>query len=182
VIRELKRTSPEAIIEILTPDFRRTQKAAVKCILAEGPDIFNHNVETVPALYGRVRPQGNYERSLQIFREIKALAPHTLVKSGLMLGLGETREGVLQVLEDLRAVDCDILTLGQYLQSSTLGVPVERYLRPDEFDAYKQIALTMGFSWVESGPFVRSSFHARESFESLKVALQIRRSGRPSFS
>ena len=182
VIRELKKKLPDAIIEILTPDFRRTQKAAVERILAERPDIFNHNVETVPALYRRVRPQGDYGRSLQIFREIKSRSPETLTKSGLMLGLGEVPEDVLRVLVDLRSVDCDILTLGQYLQSSTLGVPVERYVRPDEFDGYKETAKAMGFTWVESGPFVRSSFHARESFESLKASLSARRSMRPTFS
>jgi lipoic acid synthetase len=171
VIERLKFALPGVIIEILTPDFRRTQAEAVRKILAAGPDIFNHNTETVPHLYKRVRPQGHYDKTLQIFREIKSQSPSTLTKSGLMLGLGETREQVLETLRDLRSVDCEILTLGQYLQSSRLGLPVTEYVHPDAFARYKTEALAMGFTWVESAPFVRSSFHARASFESLKAAL-----------
>ena len=159
----------------MTPDFKRTQKEAVQLILASGPDIFNHNVETVPSLYKRVRPQGNYERSLQLFREIRSASDRVLTKSGVMLGLGEKIEEVLQVLRDLRNVGCDILTIGQYLQSSTMGLPVTEYIHPDVFQDLKKQAFGMGFTWVESGPFVRSSFHARESFESLKASLQSKR-------
>ncbi len=171
VIEELKRVSDNIIIEILTPDFKRTQSQAVEIILTAGPDIFNHNTETVPRLYRRVRPQGNYERSLQIFREIKKRPDKVLTKSGLMLGLGETREEVLRVMEDLIGAGCDILTLGQYLQSSGVGVPVEEYIHPDIFSAYKEEAFRVGFSWVESAPYVRSSFHAKESFEAIKEHL-----------
>lgn len=171
VITELKKISADILIEILTPDFKRTQSQAVEIILTAGPDIFNHNTETVPRLYRRVRPQGNYERSLQIFREIKKRSDKVLTKSGLMLGLGETREEVIEVMEDLRGVGCDILTLGQYLQSSSVGVPVEAYIHPDAFSFYKEEAFRMGFSWVESAPYVRSSFHAKESFEAIKEHL-----------
>ncbi len=175
VIGELKKISSEIIIEILTPDFRKTQKNAVALILEAGPDIFNHNTETVPRLYKRVRPQGDYERSLQLFREIRQVSGDVLTKSGLMLGLGETQEEVLGVLEDLRSVGCDILTLGQYLQSSAMGLPVEEYVHPEVFLDYKERAFAMGFTWVESAPFVRSSFHAKESLESLKASLNARK-------
>ncbi len=168
VIDRLKFLPGRILIEILTPDFKRTQKEAVRAIAVAGPDIFNHNVETVPALYRRVRPQGDYQRSLQIFREIRAISDTILTKSGLMLGLGENRDQVLAVLNDLRNAGCDILTLGQYLQSSAVGLPVTEYVSPEAFAEYKTDALAMGFKWVESAPFVRSSFHAKESFEALK--------------
>lgn len=175
VILELKKISEDLIIEILTPDFKRTQRMAVKRILESSPDIFNHNVETVPSLYRTVRPQGNYEKSLQIFREIKQVSQQVLTKSGLMLGLGEAQEEVRQVLRDLRASGCDMLTLGQYLQSSTLGLPVSEYIHPDVFQEYKEYALGLGFTWVESAPFVRSSFHAKESFEALQASIALRK-------
>ena len=182
VIAELKKISSQLIIEILTPDFKRTQRLAVRKIMETGlptgqagPDIFNHNVETVPRLYPGVRPQAVYEKSLQIFREIRAVSARVLTKSGLMLGLGETREEVLQVLRDLRAAGCDMLTLGQYLQSSTLGLPVAEYVHPDIFNEYKQEALKIGFTWVESAPYVRSSFHAKESFEALSRSIRERK-------
>lgn len=168
VIESLNALEPRPIIEILTPDFKRTQARAVEVILASGPDIFSHNTETVPRLYARVRPQAHYETSLAIFREIKRRSPRTLTKSGLMLGLGETREEVFEVLRDLRSAGCDILTLGQYLRSDPLGLPVEEYIHPDSFGDYKTAARGMGFMWVESAPFVRSSFHAKESFEAMK--------------
>lgn len=171
VIQELKKVREDILIEILTPDFRRTQKEAVQKILEAGPHIFSHNIETVPSLFKKVRPQGYYEVTLQIFREIRSQDNGMLTKSGMMLGLGETREEVIQVLEDLRSVDCQILTLGQYLQSSSLNLPVERFVAPEEFAEYKQIAFQLGFTWVESAPFVRSSFHAKESFEALKEAI-----------
>ena len=172
VIRELKKKSSGLIVEILTPDFRRTQRQAVALIVKEGPDIFNHNTETVPRLYKRVRPQGDYDRSLQIFKEIRKHSGSLLTKSGLMLGLGETKKEVLEVLKDLRSVDCQMLTLGQYLKSSALGLPVEAYIHPDQFLYYKNEAKAMGFTWVESAPFVRSSFHAKESFAGLNILLK----------
>ena len=172
VIRELKNSLPDLIIEILTPDFRRTQKEAVRVILESGPDIFNHNVETVPSLYRRARPQGDYLRSLQIFKEIKQVSSRALTKSGLMLGLGETYDEVIAVLKDLKNAGCDILTLGQYLQSSAVGLPVAEYIHPSVFKNYKNEAMELGFIWVESAPFVRSSFHAKDSFEALKAHLR----------
>ncbi len=174
-LRALRAALPSVILEVLTPDFRRTQSSAVERILAESPDIFNHNVETVPSLYRRVRPQGDYRRSLQIFREIRGRSSRTLTKSGLMVGLGESRGEVFGVLEDLREAGCEIVTIGQYLRSSAAGLEVTEYVHPEVFEEYRTRAFEMGFTWVESGPFVRSSFHARESFESLKSALAARR-------
>ncbi len=178
VIEELKKISAELVIEILTPDFKRTQLEAVETILAAGPHIFNHNVETVPRLYRKVRPQADYQKSLDLFRIIRrhfggdsSPAAQILTKSGLMLGLGETRQEILEVLRDLKAAGCQMLTLGQYLQSSTLGLPVEEYVSPAVFEEYKKEALEMGFLWVESGPFVRSSFHAKDSFMSLRAMM-----------
>ena len=174
VIEELRKVSTDLVIEILTPDFKRTQSDAVEKILAAGPHVFNHNVETVPRLYRRVRPQADYRSSLRIFGEIRRRSTKVLTKSGLMLGLGETRDEVFEVLRDLHASGCEMLTLGQYLRSSSLGLPVEEYVTPEAFGDYKQEALAIGFSWVESGPFVRSSYHAKHSFESLKEALHAR--------
>ena len=191
VIRELRGVSEELIIEILTPDFKRTQREAVRVILEAGPDIFNHNVETVPSLSKRVRPQADYQKSLEIFREIwryqsgpstrgseeplaqdsSPQAARILTKSGLMLGLGESRDEVSSVLKDLREAGCDMLTLGQYLQSSTLGLTVSDYISPEIFKELKEEAFALGFQWVESGPFVRSSFHAKDSFKALQEML-----------
>lgn len=182
VIEALRAVSPEIFIEILTPDFKRTQADAVRFLLAQAPpDIWNHNVETVPALYAKVRPQAVYESSLEIFREIKRLAPEMLTKSGLMLGLGEQRDEVLAALADLRRAGCEILTLGQYLRSSGSGIEVAEYVTPAVFAEIRERALEMGFSWVESGPYVRSSFHAKETFESLKAALESRKAVAASF-
>ena len=172
VIKEIKKVSLGIIIEILTPDFRKTQKTAVRLLVNAGPDIFNHNTETIPRLYKRVRPQGNYEKTLRIFSEVRNLSDKILTKSGLMLGLGETEGEVFSILRDLRSVGCQTLTLGQYFQSSALGLPVEEYIHPDVFEHYKKEAIRMGFTWVESAPFVRSSFHAKESFERLKTLLR----------
>lgn len=177
VIQEIKKLDPSPIIEILTPDFKRTQAGAVQRIVSAGLDIFGHNVETIPRLYKKVRPQAEYTASLEIFEKIKALSAKVLTKSGLMLGLGESVEEVLQVMRDLRRYGCEMLTLGQYLQSSTLGLPVEEYVTPAVFQELKKEAFAMGFSWVESGPFVRSSFHAKDSFEALKEALKERQLG-----
>ncbi|HTL70269.1 MAG TPA: lipoyl synthase [Candidatus Eisenbacteria bacterium] len=175
VIRALRRALPAATVEILTPDFKRTQAAAVEVILAEEPEVFNHNVETVPRLYRTIRPQAHYETSLSIFREIRARSERAITKSGLMLGLGEEREEVLGVMRDLRAAGCDMLTLGQYLQSAGTGAPVKEFVTPATFAEYREAGRRMGYTWVESGPFVRSSFHAKESFEALRSALAERR-------
>ena len=172
VIEAVKMATPGIIIEVLTPDFKRTQRLAVKKIIDACPHIFNHNVETVPRLYPHVRSQAIYETSLEIFREIRKNSSSTWTKSGLMLGMGEEREEVIQVMADLNEAGCQMLTLGQYLQSSGSGVKVERYLEPAEFTDLKRAALAMGFQWVESGPMVRSSYHARDSFASLQALIQ----------
>ncbi len=175
VIKAIKDISDSIIVEILTPDFRRTQIDSIRLILGAMPDVFNHNVETVPRLYKAVRAQSFYDKSLQIFREIKRQSNAVLTKSGLMLGLGETHEEVLSVLKDLREAGCDMLTLGQYLKSSRTGVPVAEYIRPEEFSRYRQEAKDLGFLWVESAPTVRSSFHAKDSFEALKKEIEHRK-------
>jgi len=146
-------------IEVLVPDFQGEPQAVA--VVAESPiDILNHNIETVPRLYRRVRPGGKYERSLELLRLGKRLRPGLLTKTGLMLGLGEAREEIRTVLRDLAAVDCDILTVGQYLQPSARHLPVERYLSPEEFVELRREALALKFRHVESGPLVRSSYHA----------------------
>jgi lipoic acid synthetase len=152
-----------ATIEVLTPDFRGAIDA-LETLLQAAPEVFNHNTETVPRLYRRVRgPQSNYRTTLQLFRDVKRIRPETKTKSGLMLGLGESRQELLDVLADLLDAGCDYLTLGQYLQPDVQRyLPVVRYLPPEEFDELGQAARAMGFERVASGPFVRSSYHARE--------------------
>lgn len=160
-IRWSRRLSPETTIEVLIPDFKGDWEALATVCAAE-PEILNHNVETVPRLYRRVRPQAVYERSLELLRRAKELDPGTLTKSGLMVGLGETREELLEVFRDLAANGVDILTVGQYLRPTPKHLPIERYWHPDEFAELKERALAMGFKHVESGPLVRSSYHAEE--------------------
>ena len=151
-----------ATIEVLTPDFVM-HKEALERVVAAQPEVFNHNMETVPRLYKRVRgPKSDYRWTLDLLKRIKELNPSIKTKSGLMLGLGETREELLDCLADLRAVDCDFLTLGQYLQPGPRYLPVVRYVPPAEFDELGAVAKQLGFSKVASGPFVRSSYHAKE--------------------
>ena len=156
-----------ATVEVLTPDFRG-QLAGLDRVIESAPEVFNHNTETVPRLYRRVRgPKSDYAWTLEVLRHVKARDPNIKTKSGLMLGLGETEEELLEVLADLRSVGCDFLTLGQYLQPSLdRYLPVVRYLPPEEFERLGQMAERMGFQQVASGPFVRSSYHAREMAES----------------
>lgn len=157
--RALKQLKPDCTVEVLTPDFQGDEEAVAT--VARSPiAIYNHNTETVPRLYKRVRPGGKYERSLRVLQKAKEVRPDLKTKTGLMLGLGETYEELLSVFGDLRAVDCDILTLGQYLRPSKDQLPVERYVHPDEFAVLRQEALTLGFRHVEAGPLVRSSYHA----------------------
>jgi lipoic acid synthetase len=158
-IRQLKRRDPGLGVEVLIPDFRGNWDA-LATVMQAGPDILNHNLETVPRLYARVRPKAIYTQSLELLRRAKALSPRTPTKTGLMLGLGETRDELLQVFVDLRQVQVDVLTLGQYLRPSLRHLPVERHVPPDEFASLKQVAKEMGFRHVESGPLVRSSYHA----------------------
>jgi len=158
-IRQIHEKLPHCRVEVLIPDFKGV-KSALRKVLEAGPDILNHNVETVPRLYPIVRPQAKYPRSLQVLQWAKEYGAVT--KSGMMLGIGERPEEVLEVLGDLRAVGCDILTLGQYLQPTKAHLPVDRWVHPDEFAMLKQEGLKMGFRHVEAGPLVRSSYHADE--------------------
>lgn len=150
-----------AAVEVLTPDFLG-DPAAIDRVLESRPEVYNHNVETVPRLYARVRGRADYRRSLDLLERVKRLAPETVTKSGLMLGLGETTEELLDVLADLRSVGCDTLTLGQYLAPTLKHIPVARFVPPAEFDALAELARSLGFARVASGPFVRSSYHADE--------------------
>jgi lipoic acid synthetase len=151
-------------VEVLTPDFMGN-KDAISRVIESRPDVFNHNTETVPRLYHRVRRNAEYQRTLNLLSQIKQEAPDMPTKSGLMLGLGETRDELLEVCADLRSVGCDMITLGQYLQPTPEHLPVERFVPPEEFDEIGEQVRTLGFSMVASGPFVRSSYHAGEMAE-----------------
>lgn len=151
-------------VEVLIPDFQG-DPTSLNVVLRENPDVLNHNIETISRLYPDVRPQADYARSLHLLRKSKELYPYILTKSGLMLGLGETQEEVLELLRDLREAGCDLLTIGQYLQPRQDCLPVVRYVTPEEFEEHKRIGEEMGFRAVASGPFVRSSFHASRMFE-----------------
>jgi lipoyl synthase len=156
-IREIKKISPGTRVEVLIPDFKGDE-FALEIVLAAFPDVLNHNVETVPRLYSNVRPQANYQRSLELLERAKRRG--FVTKTGLMLGIGERTAEVLDVMDDLRKVNCDILTFGQYLQPTKEHLPVDRFVHPDEFKMLKDTGLGMGFRYVESGPLVRSSYHA----------------------
>jgi len=158
-IREIRRRSPGTTIEVLIPDFRGVLEA-LDIVLVARPEILNHNTETVPRLYQRVRPQAVYERSLAVLRHTKATAPGLVCKSGIMVGLGETREEVLDTMRDIRAQGTDIHTIGQYLRPSPEHLQIERYWSPEEFDELRVEGMAMGYRHVESGPLVRSSYHA----------------------
>lgn len=155
------RESLGAQVEVLTPDFHGN-RAAIRRVIEARPDVFNHNTETVPRLYDRVRRNAEYQRTLDLLAQVKQEAPEVPTKSGLMLGLGETLDELLEVCADLRQVGCEMLTLGQYLQPTMQHLPVERYLPPDEFDEIGRLVRGLGFTMVASGPFVRSSYHAGE--------------------
>ncbi len=159
-IRAIRDTSPETNIEILTPDFRGREQKALEILSAEPPDVFNHNLETVPRLYKQARPGADYEGSLNLIRRFKEMCPGVPAKSGLMVGLGESNEEIIEVLRDLRQHGCDNLTIGQYLSPSRHHLPVQRYVTPEEFDQLATIARDLGFIRVASGPMVRSSYHA----------------------
>ena len=159
-IRAIRDTSPTTKIEVLVPDFRGRMAIALDILSTEPPDVFNHNLETVPRLYKEVRPGADYQVSHDLIRQFKEQFPHLPAKSGLMLGVGETMDEVKQVLQDLRQSSCDMLTLGQYLQPSKHHLSVKRYVTPDEFDELAEYAKQIGFSNVASGPMVRSSYHA----------------------
>ena len=166
-ITDIRKYSPNTSIEILTPDFLKKNGALQKVINAK-PDVFNHNLETVPRLYPSVRPGARYFHSLSLLAKVKEVDPNIFTKSGIMVGLGESQNEIYQVMDDMRSADIDFLTIGQYLQPTIKHHKVEKFLHPDEFDKYKKIALSKGFLLVSSSPFTRSSFHASEDFEILK--------------
>ena len=165
-IRWIRRMNPECAVEVLTPDFKGSREA-LKVVMDAKPDVFNHNVETVPRLYHRVRPQAVYERSLDVLAWAKASNPGKPTKTGFMLGLGETRDEIVDLLRDIRARNVDIVTIGQYLRPSPDHLPIERYAPPDEFREYARIGREMGFRNVYSGPLVRSSYHAWDQVKNL---------------
>ncbi len=169
VIQAVRVASPDTTIEILTPDFR-DKPGALEAVVAAKPDVFNHNLETVPRLYPTIRPGARYFQSLKILNQAKQIDPTIFTKSGIMLGLGETRQEVLQVMDDLRVADIDFLTIGQYLQPTLKHVAVAEFVTPEAFEDYKTVALGKGFLVVASSPMTRSSYHADRDFEALRAA------------
>lgn len=164
-IRQIRRRLPACRIEVLIPDFQG-KEAPLRAVLDAGPDVLNHNTETVPRLYRKARPGGRYARTLELLDRSRQYAPQIPTKSGLMVGLGEQWDELVATLADLRGVGCGILTIGQYLSPSSSHLPVERYYHPEEFEMLKATALSLGFGHVESGPLVRSSYHAHEQADS----------------
>ena len=167
-IRWIRRLNPDTAVEVLTPDFKGSREA-LKTLMDARPNIYSHNVETVPRLYKRVRPQAVYERSLEVLQWAREMYPEIPSKTGFMLGLGETRDEVLSLMRDIRARGVDIITIGQYLQPTKQHLPVERYVTPEEFREYKVAGKEMGFRHVESGPLVRSSYHAWDQVKAAGV-------------
>ncbi len=168
-IEAIRAACPSASIEVLTPDFLR-KEGALEIVVQAKPDVFNHNIETVPSLYRRIRPGADYRASLNLLRRAKALDPSLFTKSGMMVGLGEQEEEVLQVMDDLRAAGVDFLTIGQYLQPTRKHAAIDRFVTPEEFQCYKRAAEAKGFLLVASSPLTRSSHHAGEDFARLKAA------------
>jgi lipoyl synthase len=168
-IEQIRRRSPKTTIEILTPDFKNKPGAA-EVIAATPPDVFNHNLETVPRLYPSIRPGARYFGSLQLLARIKELDPQIFTKSGIMVGLGESKEEVGQVMDDLRAADVDFLTIGQYLAPTPKHAPVDRFVTPEEFQQYETMARAKGFLMVSASPLTRSSYHAGDDFRRLRIA------------
>ena len=169
-IRAVRRQSSDTTIEILTPDFIRCAPAALETVVAAKPDVFNHNLETVPGLYPEVRPGARYFHSLRLLQRVKELDPAMFTKSGIMVGLGEDRQSVLQVMDDMRAADIDFLTIGQYLQPTPKHHRVDRFVTPDEFAGYEKAAYGKGFLMVSATPLTRSSYHAGDDFAQLRSA------------
>jgi lipoic acid synthetase len=167
-IRQIHQRVPGCSVEVLVPDFQGTE-SSIAAVLDARPEIYNHNTETVPRLYKKARPGGRYARVLEIFRFVKRTAPDIPTKTGMILGMGETIEEVIEVMRDLRTVDVDILTLGQYLRPSSAHIALDRYYTPEEFKYLKDVGMEMGFRHVESGPLVRSSYHAWEQVQAAGV-------------
>jgi lipoyl synthase len=172
VVRAVRAAAPTTTIEILTPDFLRKPVAAAEQMIDARPDVFNHNLETVPRLYLKIRPGARYYHSLRLLERVKERDPEQFTKSGLMLGLGETREEVMQVMDDMRAAGVDFITIGQYLQPTRKHAPIDRFWTPDEFKALEGVAYAKGFLMVSSSPLTRSSHHAGEDFARLRAARQ----------
>ncbi|MXO64535.1 lipoyl synthase [Altericroceibacterium endophyticum] len=170
VIEALRRNTPDTTIEILTPDFRGKMRPAIEAICAAGPDVFNHNLETVPRLYPTIRPGARFYASLRLLEEVKNHDPMIFTKSGMMMGLGEGRLEVHQVMDDMRSAQVDFLTLGQYLQPTPKHAAVEEYITPKAFNAYAAIARAKGFLQVASSPLTRSSYHAGDDFNEMRAA------------
>ena len=170
-IERIREAAPGTTIEVLTPDFRN-KEGALEAVIAARPDVFNHNLETVPRLYRTIRPGARYFHSLRLLDQAKKLDPTIFTKSGIMVGLGEERREVLQVMDDQRSADVDFLTIGQYLRPTPRHAPVDRYVTPDEFEDYRRLALARGFLMVASSPLTRSSYHADRDFAALRAARQ----------
>jgi lipoic acid synthetase len=170
VVRAIRREAPQATIEILTPDFLRKPVEHAEGLIDAGPDVFNHNLETVPRLYLKIRPGARYYHSLRLLERVKERDPLQFTKSGLMVGLGETKEEVMQVMDDMRSAGVDFITIGQYLQPTRKHAAIDRYWEPDEFKALESIAWAKGFLMVSASPFTRSSHHAGEDFARLRAA------------
>lgn len=170
-IQAIRAAAPGTTIEVLTPDFLR-KDGALEIVIAAQPDVYNHNIETVPRLYTSVRPGARYFHSIQLLAKVKEQAPHLFTKSGLMVGLGEDKQEIYQVMDDLRAANVDFLTIGQYLQPTPQHHPVMRYVPPDEFQDYEKMALGKGFLVVSASPLTRSSYHADQDFQRLQKARQ----------
>jgi lipoic acid synthetase len=169
VIAAIKSACPETTIEVLTPDFRK-KLGSTDLVAKAHPDVYNHNLETVPRLYRTIRPGARYFTSLRLLERVKEVVPSVFTKSGIMVGLGETKEEVLQVMDDLRAADVDFLTIGQYLQPTPRHAAVDRFVTPDEFSDYERMARAKGFLMVSASPLTRSSYHADADFERLREA------------
>ena len=169
-IRAVRHRSPSTTIEILTPDFLKCAPAALETVVAAKPDVFNHNLETVPGLYHEVRPGARYFHSLRLLQRVKELDPTIFTKSGIMVGLGEERQQVLQVMDDMRSADIDFMTIGQYLQPTPKHHAVARFVTPDEFASYEKAAFNKGFLVVSATPLTRSSYHAGDDFARLRAA------------
>jgi lipoic acid synthetase len=179
VIAAIRARTPDTTIEVLTPDFMR-KPGAIETVVTARPDVYNHNLETVPRLYRTVRPGARYFTSLKLLAEVKERDPAMFTKSGIMVGLGETKEEVQQVMDDLRAAEVDFITIGQYLQPTPRHHPVDRFVTPDEFEQYRRLALGKGFLLASSSPLTRSSHHAGEDFAKLRAARQAQLQATPA--
>ncbi len=177
-IRAIRHRAPATTIEVLTPDFLKCGPDALETVVAARPDVFNHNLETVPGLYPEVRPGARYFHSLRLLQRVKELDPRMFTKSGIMVGLGEDRQAVLQVMDDMRAADVDFITIGQYLQPTPKHHRVDRFVTPEEFASYEKAARGKGFGMVSATPLTRSSYHAGDDFAQLRAAREARLAGR----